>query len=200
MCPRAYNSTLRKEVEAETLRRIVAATVELHAEKGAMATSHADIAERAGVAVPTVYKHFPSRGALLPACMGHVAKDAPVTDVAAILSEPDPALRIERLVKAIYARYEYYEPWFRWVPGDAASLPELAAALEAQEQELQSIARALVDSVHRGRATKQLHALTQVMLDHPTWRRLCRTLGDSKKASRAAAESLQLFISTAESE
>ena len=65
MSPRRYRSDRRKAATEETRRRIVDSTVSLHAECGAIATTYAMIAERADVAIPTVYNHFPTLGDLL---------------------------------------------------------------------------------------------------------------------------------------
>ncbi len=58
----------RAAAVAETRARIVEATMELHGERGIHATSWEEIAKRAGVAIGTVYRHFPSLDELLPAC------------------------------------------------------------------------------------------------------------------------------------
>jgi AcrR family transcriptional regulator len=58
----------RKAAVAETRRRILEATLALHAEKGIFGTSWQDIAKRADGSVGTVYKHFPSLNELVPAC------------------------------------------------------------------------------------------------------------------------------------
>ena len=60
--------TRRASAAAQTRRRIVEATRELHIEQGIAATSWDDIAARAGVGVGTVYRHFPSLDELIPAC------------------------------------------------------------------------------------------------------------------------------------
>ncbi|HEX2117376.1 MAG TPA: helix-turn-helix domain-containing protein, partial [Alphaproteobacteria bacterium] len=75
--PRAYNRGRRDAAMARTRTRIVDAVVSLHAERGARDTSYADIAQRADVAIPTVYKHFPSLGHVFEACVGHVSERAP---------------------------------------------------------------------------------------------------------------------------
>ena len=94
----------------ETRRRIIDATLELHAEQGIAATGWDAIAARAGVGVGTVYRHFPSLDELVPAC-GRVAME--------LLALPDPAhapalfagvegprARLERLVGDVFAIYE----------------------------------------------------------------------------------------------
>ncbi|MDB5771816.1 MAG: transcriptional regulator, TetR family [Burkholderia sp.] len=194
MPTRPYKSALRKEAESETLRRIVAATVELHAEKGAMATTHGEIAERAGVSVPTVYKHFPTRNALLPACMGAVRKEAPVIDAAAILSAGDIDTRLRLLVEAVYTRYRFFHPWIRWTSVDAVSLPEIAEAARAGRQQLESLVKNVLASSFGDEIPPQLLALVLVMLDYPTWQRLDGMLPDAEEVSRVAVHALQLFI------
>lgn len=61
----AYRSTERTEARrAEVRERIVAAALELIAEGGYINASMASVAARAGVAVGTVYRHFPSKSEL----------------------------------------------------------------------------------------------------------------------------------------
>ena len=68
MAPRKYRMDRRKEAVEETRRRIMDATVALHGEQGILATSWEDIAQKADVALATVYRHFPSLEELVPAC------------------------------------------------------------------------------------------------------------------------------------
>src|SRR4051795_8712199 len=74
MSPRKYDMGKRAAAAAETRRRIVEATHQLHKQQGIAATSWEDIAERAGVGVGTVYRHFPTPDDLLPLC-GAVAME-----------------------------------------------------------------------------------------------------------------------------
>jgi AcrR family transcriptional regulator len=61
----AYRSTTRTEARlAETRERIVTAARELIAEGGYQAAQVAPVADRAGVAVGTVYRYFPSKSDL----------------------------------------------------------------------------------------------------------------------------------------
>jgi AcrR family transcriptional regulator len=61
----AYRSTERTEARrAETRHRITTAARELIAEGGYVAAQVAAVADRAGVAVGTVYRHFPSKSEL----------------------------------------------------------------------------------------------------------------------------------------
>ena len=60
MAPRRYDRRRRDEAMAAVRARIVDAVVELHAEIGPSRTTYAMIAQKADVAIPTVYKHFPT--------------------------------------------------------------------------------------------------------------------------------------------
>lgn len=61
----AYRTTQRTEARrAETRERIIMAARELIAEGGYVAAQVAPVADRAGVAVGTVYRHFPSKSEL----------------------------------------------------------------------------------------------------------------------------------------
>ena len=94
----------------ETRRRIVDATLELHAEQGIAATRWDEIAARAGVGVGTVYRHFPSLDELVPAC-GRVVRERLAlpdpSDVPALFAgAEEPRARVERLVGEVFAVYE----------------------------------------------------------------------------------------------
>lgn len=195
MSPRNYDNSLRKEMEADTIRRIVTATVELHAKQGALATTHADIAEAAGVSVATVYKHFPSREALIPHCTGMVAQQAPRLDVQAILGTPDRQQSLGMLVRALHRQYRYMHPWMRWSPRDAAALPVLEQIIAENRQRTEGLVRAVLDSVTATPVTDEIFALAMVILDYPAWLRLNQMLNDPERVSSAAEEALQLLLS-----
>jgi AcrR family transcriptional regulator len=64
---RSYKSPLRRQQAEATRDRIMRAMAELIEEFGPEAISNRQISERAGVTEITVYRHFPSRDALLSA-------------------------------------------------------------------------------------------------------------------------------------
>lgn len=84
--------------------------MQLHAEQGIIGTSWEDIARRAGVALATVYRHFPSLNELVPACgaMAEGFMQPPRSEQAETLFEGVDALgeRIGRLVGELCAFYE----------------------------------------------------------------------------------------------
>jgi AcrR family transcriptional regulator len=106
MAPRKYTLGKRLESVEETRRRIVDATFDLHSEKGVVATSMQDVAERADVALRTVYNHYPTIDDLVAGCGAKVM---------VLLSPPTPAIftglstldqRVLKLVRELFAMYE----------------------------------------------------------------------------------------------
>jgi AcrR family transcriptional regulator len=69
---RSYTSPLRTDQAEQTRQRIVQAAVDLLSEGDARDLSMADVAERAGVSVRTVYRSFASKDELLDAVIGWI--------------------------------------------------------------------------------------------------------------------------------
>lgn len=109
MSPRRYSMKKRSSDAAETRRRIVESTLELHSQKGVLGTSWKDIAAHANVSVGTVYKHFPDLDAILPACgalmMERFRPPSPDDAFSLLDGLDDPAERLGRAVAAIFAFY-----------------------------------------------------------------------------------------------
>lgn len=105
MTGRKYEKRQRAEREAETRRRIVDATISLHASKGGPATTVTAIAALAGVSRLTVYRHFPDERTLLAACTGTYLADNPPPDFPAWGAVADPT---ERLQVALAELYPFY--------------------------------------------------------------------------------------------
>src|SRR4051794_2421884 len=137
MSPRNYDMSKRAAAVAQTRRRIVDATRELHTQQGIAATSWDDIAARAGVGVGTVYRHFPSLDELIPAC-GEISMQVvalpDVRDVPGRFAGLDtPAERIERLVAEAFAIYERGAPELRAIRREGHVHPGVAEEGEALE-------------------------------------------------------------------
>lgn len=115
MAPRKYTMDKRKAAVGETRRRILEATLALHAEKGIFGTSWQDIAKRADVSVGTVYKHFPSLDELVPACgelMHAIARPPSLEDAPEIFAGTRSLEeRLERLVGELFDFYERGAPY-----------------------------------------------------------------------------------------
>jgi AcrR family transcriptional regulator len=113
--PRKYTMDKRRAAVEATRRRILEATLALHAEKGIFGTSWQDIARRADVSVGTVYKHFPSLDELVPACgelMYVITRPPSLEDAPQIFAEASSLEeRLERLVFELFDFYERGAPY-----------------------------------------------------------------------------------------
>ena len=159
--------TRRDSAVAQTRRRILDAALELHGEQGIAATSWDDIAERAGVGVGTVYRHFPSLDELVPACGEITMQVLALPDTDVVLEGIDaPRERIERLVREAFAIYERGAPQLRAIRNEARVHPNVAEAGERVEASL----TALVDvAVEPFGTTPSDRAVVRAMIDLGTW-------------------------------
>ncbi|HVE41467.1 MAG TPA: helix-turn-helix domain-containing protein [Planctomycetota bacterium] len=189
MSPRAYDRTLRLAAAEEAKRRITEAAAALHARQGAVATSHAMIAQKAGVSIPTVYKYFPSTDDLIPACTGLVAGKAPLVLGEGIFDGiADVPGRLRALARALFRIHEYFAPWLRWCDTDAAAFPSLQKFLEeGRLARLQLLRRALSPRGTRPPAEAEL-LMAHILLEYPSWKILCSAGKTSDQAAADAAD------------
>ncbi|MBI3611532.1 MAG: helix-turn-helix transcriptional regulator [Nitrospirae bacterium] len=146
------------------------ATVNLHAEKGVVATTHADIAKRADVAIPTVYKYFPTRADLLPACMGHVASQAPGIGPYLFEKRQDVPSRLAALVHGLFEFHAFLAPWLRWALSESEVIPEIRASLD----QTRTVFLELIDQAFTpgfsGPPSSPLRDVAYALLDFPAWK------------------------------
>jgi AcrR family transcriptional regulator len=184
VAPRRYESAARRASVAATRKRIIDATLELHAEHGILGTSWKDIAERADVSVATVYKHYPSLDELVPACgaVVHQLTSPPALEDAAELfaESADPWDRLARLVTAYF---DYYERGERYLEVDARErqLP-LVQEWEAESRSTrEGLVRAALKPVRPDRSTVRA---VSALLDFPVFKSF-RRQGVSRRQTEA---------------
>jgi len=179
---RAYNIETRRRQQAELKAGIAAATVELHAAKGATATSYADIAKHAGVSLPTVYKHFPTMDELLQGCTSHVIAKAPPFPAEEIMAAPDLPAAAELLVAAMEQQHLHFEPWFVW--REDRVLPYLAEINEGfRKMQSAFVAKLLAQHLGKG-VRREMVAGWESILSFDLWHRLVRNHGLPRPAAR----------------
>lgn len=173
MARRTYNNETRLQQQAELKARIAAAAADLHATQGALATSYAQIADRAGVSLPTVYKHYPPLEELVQACTGHVAARAPAFPQERVMEAPDLATAAQALVEACDALNAHFEPWAAW--REHHRIEALRTITDARRREMRALCEALLTR-HGAAATSrdEVAALWETVLSFDTWQRLVR--------------------------
>lgn len=181
MAPRKYSLGMRAQSVEETRRRIVDATFELHSEKGVVATSMQDVAERADVASRTVYNHFPTIDDLVQGC-GY--------KVMALMAPPTPAVfdgattvweRLRKLVSELFAMYERVAPLLAVARFEQHRVPALAAFLANDASTRRAlVAEALRPFAARRTVVQEVMALT----DFYVW----KAFADQDLTTRQAVE------------
>lgn len=100
----------RAEAVESTRRRILEATMAVHDEQGIVAGRWPDIAERAGVSLATIYRHFPTLEDLVTACgeltIELVDPPSPEQAKDVFRGARSRRDRIERLVQETFSFYE----------------------------------------------------------------------------------------------
>ena len=191
MASRKYQQRERAEKQAETRRRITAATAELHQEVGPARTTVADVARRAGVSRVTVYNNFPEEYDLVAACQGHWLEEHPLPDLSAALAREDPAERVRAVLRAFYAWYRETERMAVNVRRDRELVPALDRLMsETADRSQDALADALAAGFGRG---KRVRATVGLALDMWTWRRLTR----EGLSDRAAADHMAELVACA---
>ena len=173
MANRTYRMSKRAETLDATRERIVEATMALHGEQGVVATSHTEIAARAGVGAATVYRHFPTLGSLVEACGAQVRET-----IRPPVPEDAPGLfaglgtrreRLERLVAELDAFYERGARFIAAAERDRDRVPELDASVRQREAGVEALVREAIGPDPES-ATRLVVALTSF----PVWMSLKR--------------------------
>ena len=171
MSTRRYTAKIRQTQVSERRQRVAAATAGLHAEKGVIATTYANIARRAGVSLPTVHSYFPTQAALMSACTGHVGARAPQLPQQAILAAPDLHAAVETLVAAMDSLHAYFEPWVSW--RQETVVPFLAQLSETRREQLTGLLVQVL-KLHRKERPAAHAAVWEALLSFDLWQRLVR--------------------------
>ncbi|HSV44449.1 MAG TPA: helix-turn-helix domain-containing protein, partial [Ramlibacter sp.] len=194
MAPRAYNNEQRAQQQLALKARIAQAAAGLHAQRGVLATSYAEIAREAGVSLPTVYKHYPTLDALVGACSGHVASQAPQFDAQSVLQAPDLASAVQALVKGTDRLNAYFAPWMAW--REQHRVPVLAQAAGQRREQMTQLCAGVLRAHGVGAGLRAKSAAWEALLNFEFWHRLVHGHGLTRAAVRQLLA--QLLLAAAE--
>lgn len=174
----------KRDGAREALRRkILDATIELHTEHGILGTSWKDIAQRADVAIATVYNHFPSLDELVPACgellMERLRPPGPEDAAGAAGEGGTTEERLERVALALFEFYERGGAHLDVFPGER-DLPSIREWESYQRATVEAFVRAALEGTRTSRRHVQL---VSALLDLTTFRSLERRGFDARAAA-----------------
>lgn len=170
--PRRYKMHARATAVEETKTRIVQAAKELHAEQGVQGTSHIEIADKAGVALATVYRHFPSLTDLIPACASSIVVFQPLTSeaITAIFQGQDqPLQRLKWIIQGTCDCYERDEAWLQAARREGDLIPTLTEIVQEQQKGLKTLVQVALEGTGVHERNVQVLA---ALLDFPLWKSL----------------------------
>jgi AcrR family transcriptional regulator len=127
---RRYRLGKRAERAADTRRRIIEATLELHDQQGITRTTVRDVAGRAAVAPSTVLQHFPRLDQLIRACGELSDQLAPMPTEALLAGASGIPERVQRMATAMFEWWELLGPGFDHLRIDRRNLPQVNAWLD----------------------------------------------------------------------
>lgn len=165
----------RAEAQERTRLRITESAVALHGTLGPSRTSMSAVADHAGVRRSTLYRHFPDEYALFAACAAHWMAQNPLPDLDAWAAVADPAERLERALRELYAYYGRVEQMLTNLIRDAETVP----AMQQEFGEFRRYFDAARDVLIAGRRLRgRVRARTRAGVGHAlafsTWRSLVR--------------------------
>ena len=197
---RSYRMKKRAEIRDQTRERILQATMQLHDEQGVAPTTFSEVAERAGVGVATVFRHFPKLGDLVRACGGHVWQEMrpPVPDAApAVFAGLETTeARMERLIEEIDAFYERGALRLALASRDRELVPELDQFLGAVEAGVEAMVR---EALKEARLSPRALEVARALMSFPVWAALNRLGLSAPERARLRTDLLKCGIRSAES-
>jgi AcrR family transcriptional regulator len=174
----SVKTPLRTEQAAQTRRRILDAAARVFEEQGFAGARIEDIATRAGVAVPTVYKGFTNKPTLLVGALNRAMAgdgDAAIDQQSWFtdqLQEPDPVRQLQLVARNARRLCERAGPLLAVLRSAAALDADLATAwddiaVQRLERSSQTAESLIAKAGRRVRLTRDDTALTLYALTEP---------------------------------
>jgi AcrR family transcriptional regulator len=191
---RAYDSPLRAEQLEQTRGRILEAAVDLLADDGLQDLTIPLVADRARVSVRTVYRHFPTKEALLDAIVGLIDS---VFGVSPFPARPD---ELPSLGPRLFARFDEVEGIVRAV---SASEAGRSVTRQTRSKRIESLRRTLAPLLKGRTPEERRRIVAAVYAIHSTrtWQLLRDYFGfDGEEAGEAVAWLMEAALERLERE
>jgi AcrR family transcriptional regulator len=161
----------RQDTIDETRLAITEATMRLHERVGPRATTVSAVAEEANVTRLTVYRHFPTDGALVIACSAHWRELHPRPDPSTWARISDPVERLRAALSETYRWAATAAPMMTMIHRDVDVLPGFVGEYLAADEK-RRVAVLAVGFGARGRAAHRMRAALAHALRLSTWQSL----------------------------
>lgn len=197
MSPRRYEMANRAAAVEETRRRIVEASVRLHARRGTAGTTWDDIAAAAGVSRATVYHHFSSLDELVPAC-AQAAFDmieVPTREEASarFAELGSPSARLAHFIRESCRCYAAGAGWLRAAWRERDLVPPMGVAVKRLQRALSVLLSAALEGAALDAERLEVVA---ALVDFPFWDALDRAGVPRDRIARRMLELAEFEIKT----
>ena len=192
--PRRYSMVNRAAATSAIRQRILdAALEELVAVDSGSITLQA-VADRADLALRTLYNHFPSRDTLLSAAFQHHAAQSRAAVEAVSLPDADATEQLRHAIGAYYSRYAAMGPRLTALLS-VRGFPELDEQIRAIRAWRREVLRKIIRRARRAGALTMTEssalALAYTMTSHSTWQILLAELdGTSPDPAKTVGDTL----------
>lgn len=187
MGARAYDNSLRQERAAGTRGRILDAVRDLLVESRT-SLSIPEIAARAGVSEPTIYRYFPNRDALLDAASDVVAAQLGAPP------QPDDASDLPVVAIAVAQYFSENQSWLRAALNEPALRPLRMAGRQRRLAALRALLEPRLGHLEP-REREMAFAMVAIIARADTWDCLTRDFGlSSDEAGRAKSWTMQALL------
>jgi len=177
-----------RRTNGSTADQLIGAVLELVGEDGVDAVTVGGVAERADVALRTVYNHFPSREALFEAALERIITEIEQGLTAALADDGRPTERLTRFVTAAFSEFDRLGILLTRILS-IRGVPEIERRLaELNRWRLARLAEFVRDIEAEGSArlpTDQAEALAAALIGHGSWEALVQSGGLSGKRAGA---------------
>lgn len=185
--PRTYRSALRERQQDETRELILRALGEQILSSRPGEFSLPEVAERAGVSVRTVYRHFGSREQLIEALQEYVVRRA----------TPQPPMTIEELLAFPPTLFAVFDAHAQWVEAMVRAGPGSAVRAAGRPGRI-ALFRALTAPVVATLPPEDalaVQALVKHLVSAETWLAMREALGaDGASAGRAVSRTIRALF------
>lgn len=179
---RAYSSEVRDTAKDETRQRIIQALITLILREGVHAFTMQNVADKAGISLRTVYRHFESREQLLEGMSDHVDREVEALGI----RPPTTIAEGEALVRPLFSKFGVIQDGMRAsVIASIATQHPAKGYLQRRAIMLEWLAAAY-PNLSAGEL-KEAGAIVGTLSGSRAWYVLTSELGlDSEQAGRAA--------------
>jgi len=184
---RNYRSALREKQQGETRESILRALGEQILKSRPGEFSLPEVAERAGVSVRTVYRHFGSREALIEALQEYAVRRG----------TPPPPTTLDELIAlppVLFASFDAHAPWVEAMLRAGAGSAIRSAGKPARIALFKALTAPMVAGLPEAEAVAT-QALVKHLVSAETWLAMREDFGvDGPTAGRAVSRTLQAIF------